>query len=356
MEQPFVSVCILTGGNVAHLDACLASIQVQDEAPPFEVIVCCNGGPDVAKVVRARFPDSNVGRIERTLLGAARNPLVERAKGEWLLFLDDDVTIAPTFLSQLSRVAEMHPDASVLGGPNDTPPGTPPFPIIQGAVLASIVVSGPVRRRYGAHPAGPADERFFTLCNLAVRREAMINFPNDLRGAEENAVLCEMHRRGLQMHYDPTLAAFHERRATPRTFASQMYKYGVGRGQLTRRTPYTLRLPYAVPSLFLFYCLAALGLAAVQPLVLLPLLLYAGAVGATALRIGWGLRHLPPGSLATLLTACLLIVTVHFCYGTGFLRGLAIRSRIGPANVAVWSELEPIYLPVPTLEPSPDPV
>lgn len=358
MNRPFVSVCIITGGNLPHLDACLASIQVQAAAPAYEVIVCSNGGPDVIDLVRSRFPSSNVGRVARTLLGAARNHLVERAKGEWLLFLDDDVTIEPWFLSKLAKIAEAHPEASVLGGPNDTPPGTPPFPIIQGAVLASIAVSGPVRRRYGAHPAGPADERFFTLCNLAVKREAMINFPNDLVGAEENAVLSEMHDQGLLMHYDPGLAAFHERRSTPKSFAAQMIKYGLGRGQLTRRSIRTLRIPYAVPSLFLLYCLAATALAPLQPLVLAPLALYAATVGATALNIAWGLRHEPAGHLSTLATAGLLILIVHLCYGTGFLQGLITRFRPGGQEAPVWSELDPIPVaaPVHALELSADPV
>ncbi|CAN5744414.1 glycosyltransferase [soil metagenome] len=359
MNRPFVSVCIITGGNLAHLDACLSSIQNQAAAPPFEVIVCSNGGPDVAQLVRSRFPSSDVGRVARTLLGAARNHLVERAKGEWLLFVDDDVTIEPWFLAKMEKIAAAHPEASVLGGPNDTPPGTPPFPIIQGAVLASIAVSGPVRRRYGAHPAGPADERFFTLCNLAVRREAMVDFPDDLVGAEENAVLSEMHDRGLLMHYDPELAAFHERRSTFKSFAEQMVKYGLGRGHLTRRSPKTLRLAYAVPSLFLVYCLAASALAALQPLLLVPMSLYAVAVGATALNITWGLRDRPPGHLATLVTAGMLILTVHLGYGMGFLQGLGTRFRPAEQGSPEWSDPLPAFTPAPSataLEFSPDPV
>lgn len=359
MNRPFVSVCIITGGNLAHLDACLSSIQTQAEAPAFEVIVCSNGGPDIARLVRSRFPSSDVGHVARTLLGAARNHLVERAKGEWLLFLDDDVTIEPWFLAKMEKIAAAHPEASVLGGPNDTPPGTPPFPIIQGAVLASLVVTGPVRRRYGAHPAGPADERFFTLCNLAVRREAMVDFPNYLVGAEENAVLSEMHDRGLLMHYDPELAAFHERRSTFRSFAEQMVKYGLGRGQLTRRSPRTLRPAYAVPSLFLVYCLAASAIATFQPLVLVPILLYAVVVGATALNITWGLRHQPPGHFNILVTAGALILTVHLGYGMGFLQGLWTRFRPAEQASPVWSEPMAQLVPVPSataLELSPDPV
>ncbi|CAN5720883.1 hypothetical protein BH24ACT3_BH24ACT3_09100 [soil metagenome] len=105
-----------------------------------------------------------------------------------------------------------------------------------------------MRRRYCAHPAGPADERFFTLCNLAVRRAAMRSFSTDLVCAEENAVLSEMSSTGVRMHYDPARVAYHERRATWGGFARQMHKYGRGRGQLTRLAPTSLRPFHLAPS------------------------------------------------------------------------------------------------------------
>jgi len=339
MDDLFASICIITGGDLAHLDACLSSIQSQQEAPPFEVIVCANGCADVLPFVKARIPDAVVGRAERSKLGAARNPLIRRATGRWLLFLDDDVTIRPSFLADLSRLAAAHPEAGVLGGPNDTPEGKPMFQVIQGAVLASLIVSGPVRRRYGPHPAGPADERFFTLCNLAVRRDAMISFPPSLIGAEENAVLAELHRRGLKMHYDPTLAAFHARRPTLRSFAAQMFKYGLGRGQLTRRSPTTLKLPYLIPSGFVLYLVGLTALAWLQPLLAVPLLVYAAAAGATALKIVWDLRRSTHKYVTSAATAAILAATVHVYYGIGFLRGLAIPAADDATEPELRAEL-----------------
>lgn len=342
MPDPFVSICIITGGNLKLLEACLGSIRSQAEPPAYEVIVCSNGGPDVAPLVRSHFPGAQVAILKRSPLGAARNPLAARARGNWLLFLDDDVTIGPHFLEKMERIAAAHPEARVLGGPNDTPPRSSAFQVIQGAVLASIMVSGPVRRRYGPHPAGPADERFFTLCNLAVRRDAMTAFPLRLAGAEENALLAEMHDRGLLMHYDPELAAFHERRSALRPFAAQMVKYGLGRGQLTRHSLRTLRPAYAVPSAFILYAGTAALAAWINPVVLIPLLIYSAAVGATALNISWGLRRQRFGLLPTMMRAGILVVTVHLCYGLGFLQGLAGGdSATHPAAQPVWAEADP---------------
>lgn len=322
MAGPAVSVCIITGGRLPLLDACLASLQTQAGAPPFELLICSNGGPDVTAAVRARFPEAVVGRLERIHLGAARNFLIARATGEWLLFLDDDVTVRPDMLARLWALAGAHPDAMVLGGPNHTPRGSSRFQIVQGAVLSSIVASGPVRRRYGPHPPGPADERFFTLCNMAVRRSAMEPFPDDLLGAEENAVLTEMSRRGMAMFYDPGLVAFHERRPSLGGFAVQMFKYGRGRGQLMRRRPGTVRLAYlAAPALVLGLPAAGV-LASLSRLTLVPVGLYAMAVAAAGARVGWELRSAVDGFLAATL-----VVVVHLWYGAGTIRGAFDRPR-----------------------------
>ena len=174
--------------------------------------------------------------------------MIEQARGELLLFLDDDVTVEPDLLRNLRALRPTHPEATVFGGPNDTPPDSSPFEAVEGAVLSSLVARPRVSRRYGARRPGFADERWFTLCNLAVRRSAMAPFLSDIVCAEENALLAELHRRGDRMRYEPSLRVFHRRRARLGTFARQMYKYGRGRGEIMRRDRRTLRLAYFAPS------------------------------------------------------------------------------------------------------------
>ena len=322
-DRPSISICIVTGRRDAVLDACLASLQDQHDAPPWELLVCAEGDPQVIHAVVRRFPDANVCYVDRALPGAARNLLVEEARGDLLLFLDDDVTVDPGLLARLQRVADEHPECDVFGGPNDTPPDSSRFQITQGAVLASIVGSGPVRRRYGAHPAGEADERFFILCNLAVRRHVMVAFDHDLLCAEENEMLAELAQRGVRMHYDPELVAYHERRATFGGFARQMHKYGRGRGQVLVRRPGALRPAYLAPTALLGYAVAAPPLTvAVGPVALVPLAVYLAAVGACAAWIARTLRR--PGQVPL---AAWLIVVLHACYGTGVVRGLLSPRR-----------------------------
>ena len=323
VQAPRISICIITGRRLAQLDACLASLQAQVEPPSFEVLVCSDGDQDVADVVHRRFPAARVCFVEKALPGAGRNLLVDVAAGDLLLFLDDDVTVESDLLARLDRLADEHPEAGVFGGPNDSALDSTRFQFAQGAVLASIVGSGPVRRRYGAHPAGYADERFFVLCNLAVRRSVMAPFSAELVCAEENALLAEMSGRGVRMFYDPELVAYHERRPTVGGFVRQMYKYGYGRGQVLVRDRRTWRPAYLVPTALLVYAVLAPLLAiAVGPAVLTPLAAYVAAVAAAA---GWIAVTLRRPSAAPV--AALLVVLLHASYGLGVVRGLLARRR-----------------------------
>ena len=330
-----VSVCIITGRRLAQLDECLASLQAQVGPPSFEVLVCSDGDEDVAAAVHRRFPSARVCFVEKALPGAGRNLLVDEAAGELLLFLDDDVTVDDDLLARLDRLADEHPDAGVFGGPNDSALDSTRFQFVQGAVLASIVGSGPVRRRYGAHPAGYADERFFVLCNLAVRRDVMVPFSHELVCAEENALLAEMSRRGVKMFYDPSLVAYHERRPTLRGFASQMHKYGYGRGQLTVREPSTLRAAYLAPTALLAYLVATPAVALVAgPLAAAPLAAYAAAVGAAGAWIARTVRRPADAGLAAVL-----VVVLHAAYGVGLVRGaLARRRHVARPVVVAWHD------------------
>jgi GT2 family glycosyltransferase len=334
-RAPRISICIITGRRLPQLDACLASLEKQIDPPTFELLVCSDGDEEVAEVVHRRFPSARVCFVEKALPGAGRNLLVDEAAGDLLLFLDDDVTVEEDLLARLDRLATDHPEAGVLGGPNDSALDSSHFQFVQGAVLASIVGSGPVRRRYGAHPAGYADERFFVLCNLAVRREVMVPFAHDLVCAEENALLAEMSAGGVRMYYDPDLVAYHERRPTLRGFAQQMHKYGFGRGQLLVREPVTLRPAYLAPSALLaaFVVLPLLALR-VGTWALAPLGAYAVAVAAASAWIARTVRR-----PADAFLAAALIVVLHVSYGIGVARGvLARRHPVAAPVVLHWHD------------------
>ncbi|MEY2433507.1 MAG: succinoglycan biosynthesis protein ExoA [Acidimicrobiaceae bacterium] len=334
-----MSVCIVTARRVRQLERCLHSLRAQQDSPSFEVLVGADPDPDVVALVAAQTMDISVvevaGSDERPLPPAdKRNVLLARARGELLLFLDDDVIAAPDLLRRLVDSARDRPDFAVFGGPNLTPPNSSWFQVVQGAVLGSLVGAGPARRRYGSHPRGVAREPNFTLCNLAVRADAMVPFPPGMYG-EECATLNDLRRRGQRMWYDPQLAVFHERRPTLRTFLRQMYIYGRGRGRVMRQSFDKIRTLFLLPLALLMYLALLPLLAAISLFALVPLALYAAMVVAQAAKIAASI----PGRWSTAPTAAFLVVSVHVCYGVGSVAGMLARPRVRETGPAHWVDL-----------------
>jgi glycosyltransferase involved in cell wall biosynthesis len=337
-QSPYISVCITTRNRPGPLDACLASLERQGNAPPFELLICCHHDPEAAEIVRRRFPNAAIGLVDDAYPGGARNFLIERARGEILLFLDDDVVFGDSLLADLTTISGDHPHASVFGGPNLTPENSSLFQVVQGAVLSSIIGTGPVRRRYGKHPASTADERFFTLCNMAVRREAMVRFPPGMSGGEENAVLAALALQASVMFYDPRLVVFHERRSTYRGFVQQMNKYGRGRGELIVRAPRSCRPSHLAPILLaaLLLCLPVLAIVA-SPWWLLAAAGYGALLGAGGVAVALPMSHLAiPKRAWIVVSGAIMIATVHLCYAAGVVRGLFFHP---PTKQAQWRDL-----------------
>lgn len=97
--------------NVAdYLPKCMESLLCQDFAD-FEIILVDDGStdgvsPGLCDEYAARDPRVSVIHQENGGLGAARNAGLERARGEYLFFIDSDDYIAPGALSRLAEVTE----------------------------------------------------------------------------------------------------------------------------------------------------------------------------------------------------------------------------------------------------------
>jgi len=98
-----MSVVIATKDRQRYLERTLASLREQAGAPSFEVIVVDNGSTDGTRsVVDARagggFPVSYVSEPQPNR-GKARNRGVDAARGEYVLFCDDDVQLPAGWLA-----------------------------------------------------------------------------------------------------------------------------------------------------------------------------------------------------------------------------------------------------------------
>jgi glycosyltransferase involved in cell wall biosynthesis len=341
-EPLAVSALIISAGRPQWLKRCVQSL-VQQSGPetPLRIEIAING-PDAESEQAARwltqnFPQQSirVERLQARLTPAeARNRMLPNLAGEWVLFIDDDAYIEPDYFETFRRTLARFPEAVAIGGPNLTPPGSTVFQEAAGEALCSRLATFTSVSRY--RPTGDArtgSDTELILCNLFVRLDLLREladtedgvFPPDFKCAEENWLLQSLAAEGLKIVYEPRLCVRHERRGRPREFATQVYKYGYGRGQNIRRRPETLRAVHLLPS----FCLALtiltlmkwLLLGGFEPAFRVLTAAYVMLCVVAAARVTRDFRRF--------WIILFLFPLIHASYGAGVLRGFG---STGPAR------------------------
>src|SRR5262252_1879852 len=110
------SVIILTYNGRRWLPACLDALAAQRGAPPFDVIVVDNGSTDgSAAFVRERWPAVRVVETGANLgFAAGNNAGAREARGDWLVFLNNDTAPEPDWLARLYAEAAGRPEFDLL--------------------------------------------------------------------------------------------------------------------------------------------------------------------------------------------------------------------------------------------------
>ena len=113
-----ISVIIPTCRRASRLRDLLGSLANQQLTVPFEVLVVANL-PEVGlkKIVDSYGPRFRFHETGRLGVNIARNKGLERARGEIVVFLDDDTFVADrAFLQKILAAHSSHPEALAIGG------------------------------------------------------------------------------------------------------------------------------------------------------------------------------------------------------------------------------------------------
>lgn len=116
--MPSVSIIIPTNRSRDVLEPCLCSIAQQSfDLCEVEVVVVFNGGVAAPRRDATAWPFRLITEhIERAHIGAAKNVALERAAGEWVILLNDDVFLDPDFIqAHLAAHRRLGRPAMVLG-------------------------------------------------------------------------------------------------------------------------------------------------------------------------------------------------------------------------------------------------
>jgi succinoglycan biosynthesis protein ExoA len=315
---------------------------MSDSLPFVTVVIAARPGQvEVSAVAASRQLDYPRDRLE-ILVARGRQPAVQRnvalrsARGELIYFLDDDSLPAPDSVRRaVAHFAD--PQVQLVGGPNLCPPDAPKLEQAFAAVMGNWLAFGPSCARYA--PVGrlrASSEKELILCNLVARRSAVLaagGFDEALYPNEENALMDGMAARGGRLLYDPDLQVYRRPRSTLGAFVKMLLNYGRGRAEQFRLHPTVGSALNFIPPMF---CLYLLLLPLLPPLLLWPLWIYLGVVGAQAFT----LHTCPVCGVPRVLP---LISLTHVCYGLGFWHGCFTRLKSERRDGPVAVTLETLY-------------
>ena len=230
---PTFSVVVPTFQRAASLERCLDALVAQSlERDRFEVIVVDDGSAEPPRAAVARAAASiDVWMIEQANAGpaTARNTGANAARGEYVVFTDDDCRPDRDWLRALDEMAKRHPGCAVGGRVEN----------LLGDGLCSTASQLLIDFLYEYYNVDESGGRFFITSNLALPLRSFrwiggfdASFP---LAAGEDRDLCDRWREaGLSMVYCGDAVVHHAHALRLGSFCRQHFNYGRGAFHLHR--------------------------------------------------------------------------------------------------------------------------
>ncbi len=310
-----------------EVDELLQSL-TQQTCKEFEVIVVEDGSSVPCQDVVLKYEGQlNVHYYAKPNSGPGqtRNYGVERAQGDYVLILDSDVVLPPTYLEGVDAELKANP-CDAFGGPDRAHKDFTPMQKAINYAMTSFFTTGGIRG--GKKKLDKFYPRSF---NMGVRRTAYLALHgfSEMRFGEDIDFSTRIFEGGYACRLFPEAWVWHKRRTDLKKFFKQVHNSGIARINLTKRHPGTLKLVHLLPTVFTVGCASLLVLSLVAALLhcpywwvmLLPFLLFALIIFVDAARlersVGVGLRA---------ITAAYIQL---WGYGSGLLRAWWQRCVLG---------------------------
>ena len=228
-----LSVVVPTYNRAPVLARCLDALAAQDP-PPGEVVVVDDGSTDDTPAILAERGESiRVVRQDNGGRAAAKNAGVEAARGDVVLFLDDDVIATPGLVHLHAEHHRNRPE---------------PHEALLGHVTWAPEIEV-TRHMHWLEHGGPLfaydeiDDRedvpwtMLYTANVSLKREFLEPFDTDLPIFEDSELAYRLKKRGLRLRYDPEALGWHLREETPERTERRMREVGQAAARLHAKWP-----------------------------------------------------------------------------------------------------------------------
>jgi GT2 family glycosyltransferase len=224
--DPKVSIIVIAYNKSEYTIECLRSVWRCTAGVPFEVIVLDNGSePRHLANVRPHLGPARMIALQTNRgFGEGNNIAVEHARGEHILFLNNDVTVMDGWLVPIVDVIESHPDAGAVGAklvyPNGTLQEAGAFLRPDGTAFQRGKGDDPERSEYNRLEVVD----YCSASALLVRRELFLRVLGfdacyDPAYYEDSDLCLKLEQLGYRTYYCPPTTVIHHEGATSRDAA-----------------------------------------------------------------------------------------------------------------------------------------
>jgi GT2 family glycosyltransferase len=226
--RPYFSVVVPTYNRLGRLRHVIAALEQQAyPSDAYEVIVVSDGSTDGTNpYLKTLHSTMRLQWLSQPNRGpaAARNAGIQRAAGEFIVFIDDDVVPAPQLLGEHARSHKEAGHDVVVLGPLLTPEGFEMDPWVRWEQEMLM-------KQYRALLRGDwlATARQFYTGNASLRRSHILaagGFDEDFRRAEDVELAYRLADRGLDFVFNIDAAGLHFAERSFRAWLDMARTYG----------------------------------------------------------------------------------------------------------------------------------
>ena len=275
----------------------------------------------------ALYPTGKVNPAIKRDLGG------EKAKGQFLAFIDDDAYPQFDWLNLAIKIFKTEKEVGAIGGPAVTPKTDPFWARVSGAVFLSRTSGGFPERYIPCPPMKVVDD--WPTVNLIVRRSVfnqVTGFGSKFWPGEDTLFCLKIiSKTSKKILYVPELIVWHHRRSELHKHLYQVGNYGLHRGHFARVFPETSRkVIYFLPTLWVIFTLTGPILFTLSHSTFI---LYLGGwvLYLLALAISFIQICRYESTLVAFATIPYILLS-HLWYGIKFVQGFAtknLKSRLG---------------------------
>ena len=216
----------------------------------FEVIIVDDGSfVDLLPTVETFKEMLNIQYFKKANSGPglSRNYGANRAKNDWLVFVDSDVIVEKDYIENIKKNLEKT-DCAAFGGADKAHKG---FNLLQKAIsysMTSVFTTGGIRGNKKA--VTRFQPRSF---NMGVNKEIFLKIGgfSEMRIGEDPDLSMTIWEKGYKTAFFDDIGVYHKRRTDLGKFSKQVYQFGCARPILNQRHPNYVKPTFWFPSLFL---------------------------------------------------------------------------------------------------------